>query len=177
MQVKKPEGARRDKLVQALNRAAREASGLGTLFAAAVAERMGVGHSDFECIDIITLRGRMTAGELAAASGLTTGAVTGVIDRLERAGYARRERDPTDRRKVYVSILPKTLAEGMVYYGPFEQAISTLLERYSDDEIALFVDYFTRTKDVVFDQIETLKAAPRSKTKRRPPVGKRPAKT
>ena len=74
------ESSPRGDLLTALNRTAREASGLGAIFAKAVADKLGVSQSDFECIDIIHLRGRMTAGELATASGLTTGAVTGVID-------------------------------------------------------------------------------------------------
>src|SRR5438045_2565800 len=94
-------------LIAAANQIGREAVGLGAIFAKAAADRMGISHSDFECIDIIAQRGKLTAGELAVACGLTTGAVTGVIDRLEAAGLAQRERDIGDRRKVYVSVQPK----------------------------------------------------------------------
>jgi DNA-binding MarR family transcriptional regulator len=157
MQAKKLAAARAE-LVRALNHASREASGLGVIFAKAVADAMGVNQTDFECIDIIQLRGRMTAGELAAASGLTTGAVTGVIDRLEEAGFARRERDGTDRRKVYVSILPRTLAVGDAFYGSFEKAVEALIGRYGDAEIALLIDYFTRSRDLILAELARLKA-------------------
>ena len=156
-------GERHAELVRALNRAARESSALGTLFAETVAHRLGISHGDLECIDIISLRGRVTAGELAKQSGLTTGAITGVIDRLEKAGLARRERDPDDRRKVYVSILPKALAEGSVYYDSFGKAADALAASYSDMEIALLIDYFTRARDLIRAEIEKLAAKPAPK--------------
>ena len=153
-------GTRHAELVEALNRAARESSALGTLFAETVARHLGISHSDLECIDIISLRGRVTAGELAKQSGLTTGAITGVIDRLEKAGLARRERDPDDRRKVYVSILPKALARGRVFYDSFGKAADALAASYSDAEIALLIDYFTRARDLIRTEIEKLNAKP-----------------
>ena len=162
----KPEvkgGARHADLVQALNRVARELSGLGVLFAEAVAHRLGVGRTDLECIDIIAQRGSATAGDLAKATGLTTGAVTGVIDRLEEAGFARRERDPDDRRKVHVRILPKAMARASLYYDALGAALDALAAGYSDAEIALFIDYFTKSRDIIRAEIEKLNArqAPR----------------
>src|SRR5690349_9396787 len=70
------------------------------------ADALGLSRTDLECVSIIQRRGGLTAGELAAESGLTTGAVTGVVDRLERAGYAARAPDPADRRKVVVEVTP-----------------------------------------------------------------------
>ncbi len=147
-------------LVQAFNRIARESSGLGALFAETVARHLGVSHSDLECIDIIAQHGRVTAGELAKLSGLTTGAVTGVIDRLERAGFARRERDSDDRRKVYVRILDKALARANTYYKSFETALDALAASYSDAEIRLLIDYFTRGRDIIRGEIEKVDAKP-----------------
>jgi DNA-binding MarR family transcriptional regulator len=96
----------RNELVAALNHAMRDASGQGVLYSQAVAERLGINSTDLECLDIIVMRGPVTAGELARATGLTTGAITGVIDRLDRAGFAKREHDAADRRKVLVRALP-----------------------------------------------------------------------
>src|SRR5947207_2197662 len=107
MQAKKSAAtSARAKLVAALNAAAREASGLGVLLSETVARALGLNPTDLECLDVIARRERATAGDLASATGLTTGAVTGVIDRLERAGFAHRERDAADRRKVYVRLVP-----------------------------------------------------------------------
>src|SRR5438067_10017159 len=69
------------------------------LFHHAVAERLGVGPTDLQCLDLLRDREAMTGSELAAVTGLTTGAITGVVTRLERAGYLRREPDPHDGRK------------------------------------------------------------------------------
>src|SRR6201993_754999 len=94
-----------------LETAMRKASAQGTIFAAAVAERAGISSSDMDCMDFLNLEGRMTAGRLAELTGLTTGAITGVVDRMEKAGLVRRERDAEDRRKVYIAIVPEALGK------------------------------------------------------------------
>lgn len=73
---------------------------------------LGINRTDGRCLDIVDRHGRMTAGRLAADSGLTTGAVTMVLDRLEAAGYIARERDPKDRRKVWIALTPKAVEIG-----------------------------------------------------------------
>src|SRR6266513_2056630 len=97
----------RTELLTTLYRAMREAAAKSATFNQSVAERLGISVSDLECLDVIKLQGTVTAGDLAAATGLTTGAITGVIDRLEKAGFAQRKRDQIDRRKVLVGIGPK----------------------------------------------------------------------
>src|SRR5438034_2670026 len=94
----------RAELLAALNEAARRQSTATVLFHAAVAERLGLSATDHKYADLIARQGPMTAGELADRAGLTTGAITGVLDRLERAGWVRRERDPHDRRRVMVHL-------------------------------------------------------------------------
>src|SRR5262245_4534642 len=76
------------------------------MFHQAVADRLGLHPTDHKCADILFLKGPLSAGELAELTGLTTGAITGVIDRLEGAGFVRREDDPRDRRRVIVRVLP-----------------------------------------------------------------------
>src|SRR5687768_1898236 len=89
---------------------ARETSAFTVLFHTRLAERMGLSPTDEKCLDLaVRARGPITAGKIVELSGLSTGAVTGVIDRLERAGYVRRVRDPHDRRKVLVEV---TAADG-----------------------------------------------------------------
>ena len=82
------------------------------------ADRLGLNRTDLHCINIIENSGGLTAGRLAAESGLTTGAVTGVIDRLERAGYARRVSDPADRRRVKLEVTPKFYSRADKIWGP-----------------------------------------------------------
>src|SRR5260221_4772702 len=93
--------SRRRDLVAALNQAARAASGLGGVFAAAVAARLGINVTDLECIEMIATPGTLTAGELAEKTGLTSGAVTGIIDPLERARFVPRQRHPQCRRRTH----------------------------------------------------------------------------
>ncbi len=149
---------RRAELVAALNRTAREASGLGNVLAEANAARLGINLTDYECLDLIGLD-RVTAGDLAKATGLTTGAITGVIDRLEKAGLARRERDASDRRKVYVTMTAVARRHAAAFTG-FGAAIDRLTDNYSEAEVALLVDYFTRTRDVILREIEKLRKKP-----------------
>src|SRR2546423_4558260 len=82
------------------------------------AERLGLNRTDLHCINIIENSGGLTAGELAAEAGLTTGAVTGVIDRLDRAGFARRVSDPEDRRRVKLEVTPKFYSRADKIWGP-----------------------------------------------------------
>jgi DNA-binding MarR family transcriptional regulator len=152
----------RRQLVADLNRAAREASGLGVMFAEVVARRLGLDQTALECLGIIAERTDVTAGMLASATNLTTGAVTGVIDRLEQAGFARRVRDSRDRRRIYVRATPLALRHAEAHYGPMGRAIDALAARYTDKEVALLVDYFTRTRDVMLAEIAQLKQ-PRKK--------------
>ncbi|HTW48064.1 MAG TPA: MarR family transcriptional regulator [Acidobacteriaceae bacterium] len=81
----------------------RDFSDAVVFFHAAVAARLGMSAAEWKCLGILEQHGKMTAGRLAEFSGLTTGAITGIIDRLERAGYARRESNPRDRRSVLVA--------------------------------------------------------------------------
>ncbi|MGW6447717.1 MarR family winged helix-turn-helix transcriptional regulator [Lentzea sp. NPDC055074] len=104
----------------------REQSALTVMFHARVAEQMGLSATDEKCLDLaMRAEGPLTAGRLADLSGLSTGAVTGVIDRLERAGYVRRVRDPHDRRKVLVEV---TVGDVDKFGAPFEKARDSLVE-------------------------------------------------
>jgi DNA-binding MarR family transcriptional regulator len=125
----------------------REASGMGVLFSQAVAERLGINSTDLECLDLVLMQGPMTAGSLARLSGLTSGAITGVIDRLERAGLARREADPADRRKVLVAPAPQAETRAVPLGAPMEKAMIRVLDAYSDAELALFINFFGRARE------------------------------
>ena len=161
MQVKKPvevvTRAGRGEMLQAIDREIRQSSALGTVFSEAIAARLGISSSDLECLDLIATGRAETAGELAAATGLTTGAVTGIVDRLERAGLARRERDESDRRRIYVRLLAEGRRRVEPYYRSLAKSMADLLATYSDEEIALLLDFFTRSHAVMGSEIEKLK--------------------
>jgi DNA-binding MarR family transcriptional regulator len=110
----------------------------------AASRAIGVNRTDGKCIDILEQHGRMSAGELARESGLTTGAVTAVIDRLERLGYVQRVADPGDRRRVLVELTPQAVRRIEELMGPLGDAGFPLVDRYSNDQLELLVE-FTRT--------------------------------
>src|SRR5437870_13882549 len=111
----------RDELIEEIvGRLVRRHSTAVVLFHHAVAERLGLGPTDHKCLDLLRERGAMTGSELAAITGLTSGAITGVVARLERARYLRREPDPQDGRK---QILHLTLER-----SPIQDAINPLRE-------------------------------------------------
>jgi DNA-binding MarR family transcriptional regulator len=106
-----------------------------------IAQRiMGINRSDARCLDIVDRAGPITAGRLAQESGLTTGAVTAVIDRLERAGLARRVRDENDRRKVLVEVTDKADRLAAEIYGGMAEPGQRMLAPYSDEQLRVFID-------------------------------------
>lgn len=111
----------------------------------AASEVMGINRTDGKVLDILDQFGRMSAGEVARHSGLTTGAVTAVIDRLEGSGYVQRVADPGDRRRVLVDVTDKTRKLTWELMGkPLSEAARPVLERYSDEQLELLIE-FTRS--------------------------------
>jgi len=155
----------RQQVIGALNAAMREVSGQGVLYSQAVAERLGVNSTDLECLDYIVSGGAITAGALAEATGLTTGAITGVIDRLERRGFACRERDPDDRRKVLVRAQPSVAEEIAPLFAPMERAALGALSAYRESELELLLDFLTRIGAAAAAAMAELQALPEAKPK------------
>src|SRR6202043_2327375 len=128
-------------LMLELEHAVRRSTAQGTMFSQTVANRAGISSSDLECLDFLNLEGRVTAGRLAEVTGLTTGAITGVVDRLEKAGFVRRERDEADRRKVFIATVPENVAKVGRFYVPMQQAMQKLWSTYSDAELQLLLRF------------------------------------
>jgi DNA-binding MarR family transcriptional regulator len=140
--------------VAALDRALRETSAQSVLFSQAVADRVGMNPTDLESLDILARHGPITAGRLAELTGLTTGAITGLVDRLESRGYARRESHPTDRRSVLVRPLVECAERDLApTYAAMSKAMDELVSRYSDDELAVIADFMSRAAAVTAEQI------------------------
>jgi DNA-binding MarR family transcriptional regulator len=110
-----------------------------------VAARFGLNTTDLECLDLIQLEGKVSAGRLAAATGLTSGATTALIDRLERAGYVERFDDPADRRRVLVRIRKGSIDEIAKVYGPMQKRMFALWSGYSEAELAVIEDFLSRS--------------------------------
>jgi DNA-binding MarR family transcriptional regulator len=113
------------------------------------AERLGVNRTDLHCLNIIENSGGLTAGELAAEAGLTTGAVTGVVDRLERVGYARRVADPADRRRVKLEVTPKFYSRADRIWGPMKANWDAVLERgFTGEELERITEFLRATNEL-----------------------------
>jgi DNA-binding MarR family transcriptional regulator len=111
------------------------------------AQRLGVNETDLHCLNIIQNSGGVTAGELATEAGLTTGAVTGVIDRLERAGFVRRDRDTTDRRKVLVTPVPEAMAALGEHYRHHGEQLDAVLSTRDEAQLRVIADFLADLTD------------------------------
>lgn len=132
-----------------------------------IAQLLRVNRTDARCLDILDERGSMSAGDLADASRLTTGAITAVIDRLERAGLARRVRDAADRRRVLVELTPKAYESAMeLMVEPMIEAWQPLGERYSEDELRLFIDFTRRGREIQEGHADWLRARLKNQSSR-----------
>jgi len=113
------------------------------------AEWLGVSRTDLHCLNAIENGGGLTAGQIATEAGLSTGAVTGVIDRLERAGFARRVPDPADRRRVKVEVTPEFYARAAAIWAPLQADWeATLAGRFTAAELERITDFLRVTNEV-----------------------------
>jgi DNA-binding MarR family transcriptional regulator len=122
------------------------------------AERLGVSDTDLRCLNIIENSRGLGAGALATHSGLTAGAVTGVIDRLERAGFARRVADPLDRRRVRVEVTPAFYRRAEEIWAPLAADWhSTLAKRFTIEELQRIIDFLHATNGLGRRHVDRLR--------------------
>jgi len=127
------------------------------------AEAAGLHTSEWYALSLVTLEGSLTSGELASRTGLTTGATTRLIDRLERAGYVRRAADPKDRRRVIVEPVSDGLGRIEEVLSPARRHIAEVFARYTPEQRALLFDYFRHAAPAFRAATEEIRksAAPR----------------
>ncbi|MGC1090048.1 MAG: MarR family transcriptional regulator, partial [Candidatus Acidiferrum sp.] len=146
---------KRKKLVQRVAMdLGRELGTVSVFFHQAIANKLGLNVTDTRCFELMSRYAQddLTAGQLARATGFTTGAVTGILDRLEKAGLVERIRDLADRRKVFVRPRPDALNRvGRLYEG-LAEGMMNLASTYSTSELALIDDYMERTLRVFREQ-------------------------
>jgi DNA-binding MarR family transcriptional regulator len=124
---------------------------------ALAAERLGISAADLRCLNAIENAGGLTAGELAREVGVTTGAVTGALDRLERAGFARRVADPADRRRVRIEVTPEFRARAESIWGPIAADWQgRLASRFTAAELATIVEFLELTGEIGAVHVERL---------------------
>ncbi len=161
-------GDGRRHLVDRVMSAGRESGTRSILFHQAVAQVLSLNASDTKCLDLIVLHGPASPGSLAALTGLTTGAVTVLIDRLARAGLVARRPSDRDRRRTVLTATPKAAKVLHPLYMPMVKRLRRLLSRHSDRDLRLLEKFFALTTDFWSEETErALSFRPRLPAKRR----------
>jgi DNA-binding MarR family transcriptional regulator len=131
----------------------------------AIAQLLGLNNTDMRVLDFLGRTGdptsfegaATTAGDLARASGLTTGAVTAVIDRLEKAGWVRRRPDPDDRRRVLVELTDKAVQMTIDIYGPLKDRGEEILSGYTVEQLELMLDALRASRQVTIQHTDEIR--------------------
>jgi DNA-binding MarR family transcriptional regulator len=132
---------------------------ISTFFIHAVAAKAGINPTDLKVLSILSRQGPLSAGRIAELTGLTTGAITFMLDRLEKVGYARRVRHPTDRRIVLIELIPEPLQRATGnYFARMSQVTTDAVKNYTDEQLELVIDFLgkvnTAAEEVVKDMSE-----------------------
>ena len=135
----------------------------------AIAQSVGLNATDTKCIDLILRSpdGTITAGRLSELSGLTTGAITHILDRLEKQRFIERTRDTQDRRKVFIRARQESLEPLIPRYESIGKAYMELAEQCDDRELQLICDYMQKTTEISERELAKVIAANRSNLKGR----------
>lgn len=142
----------------------REMGARSILFHQAIANLAGVSVTDLKCMDYIDRSGDVTAGDLSRLTGLTTGAITAAIDRLEKAGLARRERSDVDRRKVFIRLCGSPMMSQIApFYESLGRDTGELVKRYSTSELETIKDFCERCIEIMRRQTELVLASTKDK--------------
>jgi DNA-binding MarR family transcriptional regulator len=152
-------GVSRAELIAALSQqTGRDLATKTVLFHAALAARLGLSATDLKCLDLLNqAHAPLTASNLAALTGLTGGAITGVADRLEAAGFVARVRDPADRRRWELRPVAARQEEVAGLFAPLGEAMTGLCAGYRDGELAVITDFLTQLGRILDDQAQSLR--------------------
>ncbi|MEV4297440.1 MarR family winged helix-turn-helix transcriptional regulator [Microbispora rosea] len=151
----------RSKALRSLMEAMRENAGRGLVLHQAIADRFGLGPTDLKCLDLARHEPELTAGRLAELTGLSTSAVTSVVDRLERGGFVERRRDTLDRRKVLIHSTGRHEAALEEIFSTMEAEFLAVVSDYDDDQLEKFVDFVRRLNARAHQVTAALIARPR----------------
>jgi DNA-binding MarR family transcriptional regulator len=139
-------------------------SSRGIIFHQTLADFLGLNITDHKCLGFLLEEGPQTAGRLAELTSLTTGAVTGVIDRLEKAGYVTREKDPHDRRRVMIAPAFNSQAKmGSLFLSLYESSIE-MCRHYTDQELSVILRFVAESSQMMVKETEKLKQLTEAKS-------------
>ena len=150
-----------EELLVAFAREVKQLNGLTAFFFRAAAARAEINVTDLEVVGLLELGGPMTAGQLAELMGLTTGAITGMVDRMEKAGYVIRERDPEDGRRVIVRLDSegKALKKIAPVLDSIQDGWGEIAAEYDDTQLAMLVDFLQKGSAMSREEIARLRMA------------------
>jgi DNA-binding MarR family transcriptional regulator len=163
-------GASRAALLGDVAMAMREVTSLSVLYHQMMAQRLGVNSTDLQCLERVAANRNVTAGDLARVTGLTSGSITTVIDRLEQAGFVSRLRNDVDRRKVFVAATPAMRRQTEPLSAPMHDAIGEVLGRCGEDRLKFLSHVLQELCAAVNKAIAQLNAMSDSPAVKRPPV-------
>ena len=144
-------------LVETVTDEGRRSSTRSLLLHAVIADKLGLNPSDHKCFDVIRNQSELlTAGRLAELTGLSTGAITGVIDRLENAGLVARDQDPSDRRRVVIRCTPERAPDLRPFFAPLREAMMKFCSKYSTRDLEVILSFMRGTGDVMEEQVRRL---------------------
>ena len=144
-------------LIKQVNLSAREYGISTVLFRHAVGERLGVNVTDMECLALIYFKGLATPSELSRYSGLTSGATTAMLDRLEKARLVERRPNPKDRRGTLIVLTNERNQEMDGLFAPARQAVAHLNASYPERELEIVADYLKRLTNIWEEERGNLK--------------------
>jgi DNA-binding MarR family transcriptional regulator len=123
----------------------------------AAADRLGINQTDLSCLNLLARNGPMGSGQLAAALGLTTAAISAMSTRLEAGGFARREIDPDDRRRVLLHPSPTGMQQAFHLFDGLYQAAARLHAEYGDRDARFLLDLLARFRELVTEHADALR--------------------
>lgn len=149
----------RTQLEDQLNLAVQRNGNQTVLFTNAISQQIGLSATEFECFSLLLDEGPFTAGQLADKCGLSTGGITGLVNRLVRAGFVTRSEDPTDRRRVIIT----AVHDQVIYqkltalYAPISHAFTDMIQQYSDNELGVITNFLNRSNAMAADVLADMK--------------------
>jgi MarR family transcriptional regulator, organic hydroperoxide resistance regulator len=146
----------KETLVYELMMAVRKLTRSSLMLQYAVAEKMNLNTTDAECIDFLMEMGPSSAGDLAKVTRLTTGAITNVIDRLEKAGFVKRENDPQDRRKVIIRYVSKKHEKAKQYYDAMAADVYALFSGYTESNLTFLSQHSGKLTEIFHSHAEKI---------------------
>lgn len=146
---------KRSELLQKFTHLGRRLSTQTVFLHQAIAQSIGLNATDTKCVDLILSHpvGFMTAGQLSTMTGLTTGAITHILDRLEKRQIVERVRDTRDRRRIFVRVIPESLAPLIPQYELIGKAYTDVVDQYSDEQLNLICDYMEKASAITEQQL------------------------